>query len=440
MPLEIIMPKVDMDQETGTVLEWLKGEGEQVERGEALLVIETEKISMEIESPGSGILGGIRAWEGDVIPVGEVIAYLLLPDETLPADASPIPSEFTGSTLRSEIPVGSTPEPMASLLAGQIAASAGIGLAEVTGSGVGGEVTRSAGEVNRVHLKQTQVIRATPAARRRAREAGLTIETVSGSGPRGRVQQEDVEAEIRKHEESPVGNGVQVARRVPLDGMRRTISEQISKSYQQTPHISFSSRVDLSELNKVRAMMNARAQSEGKSRVSATAVFVKTTGLMLRDYPYLNASLKGDEILLWKQIHIGVAVALEDGLIVPVVKEADHKGVLQIAMELEDLISRARQGGLSLEDVTGGTFTISNLGPFGIAQFNAIINPPQSSILAIGAALEEFVPDENDQPELRPMVHMTLSVDHRIVDGAVAARFMADLKAAIEEPLLLLGY
>jgi pyruvate dehydrogenase E2 component (dihydrolipoamide acetyltransferase) len=221
--------------------------------------------------------------------------------------------------------------------------------------------------------------------------------------------------------------------------MRRTIAERMTASYQTTPHIALTVRVDMGTLEEIRAQLNTKAETDGLPRASVTVLLVKAVAWALRRHPWLNSTLRGDEIHLLPEINVGVAVALEAGLIVPVVRGADRKGVAEIAVEVKDLTARAREGRLTPADVAEGTFTISNLGPFGIELFTAIINPPQAAILAVGATQCEAVIGPGDEVVIRPILRMTLSVDHRIVDGAVAARFLADLREVLESPALLLS-
>jgi pyruvate dehydrogenase E2 component (dihydrolipoamide acetyltransferase) len=224
---------------------------------------------------------------------------------------------------------------------------------------------------------------------------------------------------------------------IPLIGIRRTIAERMTANYQNIPHIKFTSRVIMSEFSAARNKLNELARRSDEQKISATAMLVKLVASTLARHPYLNSSLNNDEILLHRDINIGVAVALENGLIVPVVKNADKKGFAEIAAEVNDLSTRARAGKLINADVKGGTFTISNLGPFGIEQFDAIINAPEAAILAVGATQPEAIPDDDGIIRAYPVIRMTLSADHRIVDGAIAARFMADLKIILEAPILI---
>jgi pyruvate dehydrogenase E2 component (dihydrolipoamide acetyltransferase) len=220
--------------------------------------------------------------------------------------------------------------------------------------------------------------------------------------------------------------------------MRRTIAERMTASYQAAPHVTFTVRVDMRGFEATRAELNARAEATGQAQASVTALIVKAVAWALRQHPWLNSTLQGDEIHLLPDINVGVAVALEEGLIVPVVRQADRKGVSEIAAEVKDLTTRSRQGRLIPGDVMGGTFTVSNLGPFGIEQFTAIINPPEAAILAVGATQPEVMVDVDGQVTVCPVMRMTLSADHRVVDGAVAARFLSDLREVLEAPALLL--
>ena len=428
MPVPVINPKLEMAQEAATVVEWLKREGERVEKGEPLLTVETDKVTVEVESPASGVLAGVRAVPGQVVPVTEVIAYILQPGEELSESAS----QQIGRLADLPLPLSSAP---ATPVAQRLAAAAGVDLSAVQGTGLRGRVTKV--DVMAAAAPPPGKVRATPAARRSAREQEVDLQTIAGSGPRGRVQAADVATVALTPGPSPqIGRGETVV--VPLAGMRRTIAERMTASYREAPHITFTVRVDMSGFERVRAQFNARAEAAGVPRASVTALIVKAVAWALKRHPYLNSTLRGEEIHLLPEVNVGVAVALEEGLIVPVVREADRKGVAEITAGVHDLTVRAREGQLGPADVAGGTFTVSNLGPFGIEQFTAIINPPQAAILAVGATQPEPVVDEEGQVVVRPVMRMTLSADHRVVDGAIAARFLADLREALEAPALIL--
>jgi pyruvate dehydrogenase E2 component (dihydrolipoamide acetyltransferase) len=435
------MPKVDMDQETGTVIEWLKREGDQVEKGEIILVIETDKVAIEVESPGSGFLRGIRAEPGEVVPIATTIAYILEPGEELPKEEAPAATEAVATSLPPAATERTSDSPPVTPVARRMATSEGIDLSEMVGSGPGGKITRQ--DVER-HLAERGVpagdgkVRATPAARRAAREHRVDLSQVNGSGPRGRVQEADVLAilgRLAAQPHAPADAPIQPGEPeiIPLEGMRGTIARRLQASYQDAPHVMFTLDVDMTNAIAFREYANQRVP-EGQLRISMTALIVKACAWTLRQHPLVNSHLIDDTIHMLPNINVGVAVALEQGLIVPVVHNADQKGLMQVGAEVADLAERARAGRLRPKDMTDASFTLSNLGMFGIDHFTAIINPPQVGILAVGRIAKRFVPDENDQPVARPTMTVTLAVDHRVVDGALAARFVTTLRDALEEP------
>ncbi len=433
MATPVIMPKVDMDQETGTVVEWLKQEGEQVEQGEAILVIETAKVAIEVESPAAGVLGGIQAAPGEEIPIATTIAYILAEGEQAPTpESAPVAVAEPPAPTPSESP--STPS-IATPVAQKLAAQEGIDVSALSGSGPGGRVTKadvqSAIEAPQEVPTGDGKIYATPAARRIARERGVALAAISGSGPKGRIQAIDVlERPVETQFLPPASGAVRELEVIPLAGMRRTIAERMTRSVQTAPHFSLQVDVDMRQAEAMRARFNER----GEVKITPTAIIVKAVAWALIRHRFVNARLVDDAIHLLPEINIGVAVALEEGLIVPVVHDADRQGIAQIAARISELSSRARAGELTADDLTGSTFTVSNLGMFGIDRFTAIINPPESAILAVGRT--ENRPREIGPGEigLVPTMTLTLSVDHRAMDGAIAARFLDDLRQAIEEP------
>lgn len=452
MATDVIMPKVDMDQETGTVAQWLKKEGDEVKQGETILEIETDKVAIEVEAPASGILTNILVDVGETVPIATTIAYILEPGETLPESTQPNePAEEKTPTARGPVQQTDWEVPVTPV-ARNMAAASGVDLTAVTGTGPRGRVTKK--DVEEALAAPVPYgngegkVYATPAARRIAGERNMALDSVAGSGPDGRVQAADVLNAIEAAKAAPVAAPLPFERGavevIPLHGKRRTIAERLTASYQSIPHINFTVRIDMTRFNEARAQLNAQTEQEGGARISATALLTKIVAQTLTRHPWLNSSFQSAgeaqdaEIHLYKDVNIGVAVALDDGLIVPVVRDAANKGVAQIAAEVKDLAVRAREGQLAPSEVREGTFTISNLGPFGVEQFTAIINPPQAAILAVGATQPEVVPDDDGQIVVRPIMHITLAADHRVVDGAVAAKFIADLKTKLESPLLLL--
>jgi dihydrolipoamide dehydrogenase len=381
MAVEVLMPKLDMTMEEATIIRWLKQEGEWVEKGEPILEIMTEKIVMEVEAPASGILAGIRVGPDDVVPVGQVIAYILAPGEKL-EDVAKVPPKVPPL----KAPAQQEIKP----------------IEKVT--------------------PQFEKVRATPAARRLAREHGIDLTKVTPSGPHGEVVEEDVIAYMKSLSEavSIPSRGPRIAEKIPLQGWRKITAQRMQQS-NEIPQIALTVEVDMSEAARKRGPC------------SFTAVIVQAVAQTLRKYPVVNSSLQGDEIIIYKDINIGVAVDTEQGLIVPVVKNADEKSLSEIDKEIKELARKAREGRLALEEVSGGTFTVSNLGMFGIDNFQALINPPQGAILAVGE-IQDRPMAIGGHIEIRPTMKMTISADHRILDGATVARFLADVKVALEQP------
>jgi pyruvate dehydrogenase E2 component (dihydrolipoamide acetyltransferase) len=436
----VIMPRFGMTQEEATIVKWLVKEGERVEPDDPLAEVTTDKVNMEVPAPAEGILGGIRYAEGDTVPVTRVIAYILQEGETAP-DQDPEPEpEAPKTEAGMSVPPAESPGVKASPLARKVAELEGVALTAVSGTGPDGRITRQDVES---YLKSTPApaaaggkVRATPAARRAARERSLPLASVQGSGPRGRIQEADVldlagrPASAPRFERPLVAGGEPVL--IPLEGLRKTIADRMQASAQNAPHITFDVRADMTRAIEFRDFANEHAPQELK--VSMTALLVKIVAVSLRRHPGMNAHMRADGILLLPNVNVGVAVAMQDGLIVPVIHDADMKSLYEIAFELNDLSERARSGRLMPDDVAGGTFTISNLGMFGIDRFTAIINPPQVGILAVGRTEAGFVPDTDGSPVARPMMTLTLSADHRALDGAQAARFLADVRDSITQP------
>ncbi len=437
MATPVIMPKFEMAQETGTLVRWLKEEGDQVNKGEAILEVETDKVNMEVESPASGTLVGIRAAAGDVVPVTEPIAHVIGPDESW--------SEEEGTVQASpEAPSGSA---RATPVAARMAEAEGVELEVVQGTGPGGQVTK---EDVQSYLTAQQAepapseakVRAVPAARRLAREMGVDLTTISGTGPNGRIQSEDVRqaaAERPAVTPSPAPEGrPPIRREIPLTGMRRTIAERMTTSVREAPQFTASVDVDMSRALAIVEDLQPAAEPADGPRVTLTTFLVKACAWALSRHPAINASLDGERIVEWAEINVGVAVAVDEGLIVPVIREADRLGMRELAGKLTDLTTRAREGDLQPDDVQGGTFTLSNLGMFGVDRFTAILNPPQAAILAVGRVTRRALPTEDDRVEVRPIATLTVTADHRVVDGATVGRFLTDLQNAIERPGVLL--
>ncbi|MGQ0600477.1 MAG: dihydrolipoamide acetyltransferase family protein [Anaerolineales bacterium] len=449
---EVIMPKFGFTQESAEIVRWLKRAGDSVEQGEPIAEVTTDKVNMEVEAPAAGILDGLRFAEGDTVPVTEIIAYIRAANDTLPSAV-----ETTSLRLQRVVSAPATEETRATPVAQKMAQDKGVDLSGVPGSGIGGRITKL--DVERYLTEKggngqpVTRVAAVPAARRLARELGVDLAAIEGTGPRGRVQSDDVRAawaagrmtedEGRKQAAPKPSVVRRPSTVIPLAGMRRTIAQRLQKSFQESPHIFFDAEIDVTEAEQLRSRANERLGKD-QPKVSLTAIIAKACAWALGRNPMVNARIEGDDILLLDEINLGIAVALEasagygGGLIVPVVRDVPHKGLAQLAMEIADFAQRARANHLRPDDVADGTFTVSNLGMFGVDRFTAIINPPQAAILAVSRVRRQFVPDANDQPVVRPLMTVTLSADHRLVDGAVAARFMKDLRDGLEQPALMM--
>ena len=434
MAKEIIMPKFGFTQENSEILEWLKKEGETVEKGDPIAVVSTDKISMEVEAPENGILAGISHQVGDIVPVTEIIAYIVQPGEPVPAAGSKKPDVVKEKV---EAAPQASSLVKVSPLAAKLIEENKIDIAELTGTGAGGQISRK--DVEEFLARRSAPagkIKATPAARRVAGEVQVDLHNVQGTGPQGRIQAADVSAYKKFPASQKTGGGFPgILKEIPLIGMRRVIAENMARSMREAPHMTMQIDVQMDEAEALRKSANEKILDKN-SRISATAVIVKAVALAIKKYPIVNSQFTTDKILVFSDINIGVATALEDGLIVPVIQSADQLSVAQISLALNELAVRARENKLKPEDLANGTFTISNLGMFGIDRFTAIINPPQSAILAVGAIKRHMVPDDSDDQIIRikKMVTFNLSADHRVMDGAQAAKFMAELRDILQKP------
>jgi pyruvate dehydrogenase E2 component (dihydrolipoamide acetyltransferase) len=444
MPVPVIMPKVDMDQEKATIISWEKNEGDEVKYDETLLTVETEKVAIDVTAPANGTLVGILFQAGDVVPVASVIAHILKPGEILPNKADGIASESSIILETNPTPVKEEKisEVQASPLAIRLAVELGISIQDVPSKNrkISSEDVEAYADYLKSSVRTTETvtdkIAATPAARRFSKETGVSLNSISGTGPFGRIQAADV---LRSEKSIPAPSGERQAQIVPLIDMRAKIARKMQTSFQTAPHIAETVEVDVSRLEIMRSHLTEIASSTGKGKVTLTAILVKLIAWALERHPYINSSLIDEKIYLWKEINVGVATALENGLIVPVIHSANRLSFSETAEKLNDLSQRARQGKLELAEVQRGTFTISNLGMYGINQFRAIINPPEDAILSVGAVVRKpIVIDDNDTIAVRPMISLTLSADHRVIDGVVAAKFLADLVKVIEHPEILL--
>lgn len=416
------MPALGMAQETGKLIAWLKREGERVDKGEPLMEVETDKATVEIEAPASGTLNGLRAQDGDEVPVGEVIAWILEPGESAPPEPG-------GSKMKEA--AREEPEEAAVLnaspLARKIAAQHDLDLALVRSDGGRIEKDDVLAYLDDINIRRNTARRApaSPKARRLAEERGLDVAHLTGSGPEGAVLAEDVLA-------ASLEGGMTSS--LAVSGIWQVMVGRVSQSWADAPHFYLLREVDASRL----VAWRERLQAGGDPKITFSDLLVKLAAAALRQHPGVNASWNDGEILLKREINVALAIAIEAGLVAPVIHRADELRLQQIAERRQELIQRAQGGRLRPEDLKGGTFTISNLGMYGVDAFNAIVNPPQAAILATGRIAERVIAIDG-RPAVRPTMMISLSCDHRVLDGARAAQFLKTLIDLIEEPLALLN-
>lgn len=430
----VIMPALGMAQETGVVLRWLKSEGEPVAQGEPLLEIETDKATVEIEAPASGILASLSAQAGDEVPVGEVIALILEPGESVPDQPASAP-EASPAPAVSQPPAAARPP--ASPVAARIAAEHHVDLDQVKPEG-----SRIQKEDVLAYIKlQGQPpalsggrgkVPASPKARRLAAERGIDLVAIQGSGPEQAVLAADVQA-MKGPSPTPEPAPALEPRTLTPSPTWRTMAERVTHSWTSVPHFYLLRDVNVNRLISWRE----KAQERLAEKITYTDLLTKLVAIVLREHPQLNARWQNGAVLLDDQINIGLAVAIQEGLVVPVIHQADTLSLSEIATRRQDLIARAQAGRLRPEHMRGGTFTISNLGMYGVDSFSAILNPPQAAILAVGRIVERAVP-VGGRPAIQPMATLSLTCDHRVVDGAHGAQFLGALTELIEEPLILL--
>ncbi|MHA6624941.1 dihydrolipoamide acetyltransferase family protein [Pseudonocardia sichuanensis] len=421
---DITMPRLSDTMEAGVIATWHKRVGDPVSAGDVVADIETDKAIMELEAYDDGVLERILVAEGESAPIGTPIGTL---------------GDGSGS---GQAPVAA-PEPSAEPSAEPGAEPAP---PEPAAAPAAQEPAPAAARDGRPP--------ASPLARRLARERGVDLQTVQGSGPHGRIIRADIEAAAESTPAdaaptpaaptpaapaaAPSRPAPEDAEEVPLTAMQRIAAARLTQSKQEAPHIYLTRAVDVTDLLALRATLNTTLVAAGGPKVSVNDLVVKAVAAALRAHPEVNVSFAGDVLHRHRGVHVGVAVAVESGLLVPVVRDADRRSVSEIAAQTRDYAARARERRLRPDEMTGGTFTVSNLGMYGIDQFTAVINPPEAAILAVGAATEELRPRDG-VPVVRTVMRVTLSCDHRVVDGATGAGFLRTLAELLEAPLRILA-
>jgi pyruvate dehydrogenase E2 component (dihydrolipoamide acetyltransferase) len=406
MAHSIVMPALEMAQETGKLISWRKKEGEAVGKGEPLLDIETDKAVVEIESPAEGILAGVKAHAGDVIPVGQTIAWILSPGEEIPAEVA------SASGRRMDTPSAAAPAPPT-----QVSAQA-----------------PSAPSAN---------ARISPKARRLAKEHGVDLSRVRGTGGEGEIQAEDILAFVAAGGNANATGGAAAVNTKspqaeayatqPLSQVARLMAERTTQSWTTAPHFFVIREIDATGLLAAREKFGPAIETERGVKLSHTDLLIAAVASALAKHPIVNASWGGNGVHLNPEINVGVAMAVEGGVVVAAIPATNTKTLGEIAVMRRDLTERARGGKLRPSDITGATFTISNLGMYQVDAFTAIIVSPQAAILAVGRIADRVVPVDA-KPGIRPMLTLSLSCDHRVLDGARGALFLSDLAAAILEP------
>ncbi len=425
MATNILMPALSPTMTEGTLAKWLKAEGDTVKAGDVIAEIETDKATMEVEAVDEGVLGKILVPAGtEGVKVNAPIAVLVEPGEAAPSGAAPAAAKpAAAAPAAAPSPASVVPAPAAAPVA---------------------------------HSGDRSI--ASPLAKRMAAQAGLDLAGIKGSGPQGRIVKADIEAAMNlpapaaAAAPAPVAAPVAAPRpapapapvigattAVPNSSMRKVIARRLSESKATIPHFYVAMDIELDALMKLRAELNAQSPKDGPGsfKLSVNDLIIKACGVALRRHPGVNASWTEDAILQFNDVDISVAVAIPDGLITPIVKGADRKGLATISTEMKDLAARAKTGKLKPEEFQGGGFSISNMGMYGVSHFAAIINPPQAGILAVGAGTQRAVV-KNGALAIATVMTCNLSVDHRVIDGSLAAEFMATLKGLIENPLSLM--
>lgn len=465
MATNVVLPALGMSQDTGKILQWLKVEGEQVVKGEPLVEIETDKATVEIEAPAGGMLARVSASAGDDVPVGRVIAHILAAGEVQvdehqgsrsssgtngrkqDALISPAPLVYPTSAAETE----KRPIIASSVLASRIAADHNLDLSLIKASG---KRIQKADVLSYLQNQEaatssisttSRLVPASPKARRLAAEEGKDLVVMKGSGPGGAILVADVLASVARtsHPSEEAAQFIPFVESsdamahetgdLNLGNTWRIMAERTAQSWMSAPHFYLVREVNASRLIAWRE----ESMKRSSAKITYTDLFVKIVATALRAHPRVNSSWSNGKITLKPDVHMGLAVAVEEGLVVPVIHNADTLGLAEIAQQRVALVAKAQKGKLSPRDINGGTFTISNLGMYNVDAFNAIINHPQAAILAVGRIAERVVPIHG-QPAVQPTIILTLSCDHRAIDGARGAHFLDNITTLLEEPLRLL--
>jgi pyruvate dehydrogenase E2 component (dihydrolipoamide acetyltransferase) len=458
MATKVFMEALSPTMEEGRLVTWIKKEGDEVKEGDVLAEVETDKATMELVARGGGVLRKQLIAEGDTAAVASLIGVIAAPDEDISAIAGGAGSAPAQAPAAAEAPAqAQATGGSGDAGAGQATAAAPPAQAEAAPPAAPAPPQAAAPQGGAPGADNGRV-KASPLARRLAQEAGMQIGSVQGTGPGGRIVKRDIEQAVAQGGAQPAAAAPQPAaaaapapaapavqpttdaryREHPLTQMRKTIARRLAQSIGPVPTFYLTVEIDMGEAMALRARINERFKDQG-IKTSPNDLVIKAVAVALRRHPFVNAAWTGDAIHLYEQVHIGVAVAIDEGLITPVVRDADRKGLTEIAAEVKELAGRAREKKLKPEEFTGSTFSISNLGMFGIEEFTAIINPPEAAILAVGAVGPKVVVDDEGNMAIRQRMRVTLSCDHRVIDGATGAAFLQTLKQYLEDPMMMVA-
>lgn len=438
MATRIVMPKWGLTMKQGTITKWLKKEGDPVEKGEDLFEVETEKVTNVVESIASGFLFQLVVAAGTAVPVGTILGIIAKPGEqperieglqmgeVVEAEASPAQAGTAAPAVPQEKKfVLATPA------ARRLAKELGVDLGLVPGTGPKGRVAES--DVTRYHEEGPPPPRITSLAEEIARQAGLDISTITGTGEDGKITKEDVENAL---EAKPAEGEAGSLKSIPFSGMRKAVADNMYASLQNSAQLTLHSQIDVTEMVRFRDQVRKEYERDKAVRISYNDILILAASRVLKRYALMNSTLVDEEILLHDAVNMGVAVSIKGGLIVPVLRDADKKGLLQIAREARELARKAREGTLDVDEVTGGTFTITYLSMFNIDGFTPILKPPETGILGVGKVKEKPAMFKGEICA-RSMMTLSLTFDHRVIDGAPAAEFLNTLGEYLQHPTLI---
>lgn len=439
MSVEILMPKWGMTMKEGMISKWFKKEGESVEKGEDFFEVETEKITNAVEAAASGILFQIVAPEGATVGVGAVVAIVAESGEQVEqVEGAPVPEPATATEAAPadvQAKAGAEKKKFvpASPAARRLAKELGVDLGMVTGSGPKGRVTEA--DVTKHHASGPPPARITPLAEEMARQADLDISQLTGTGEGGKITRADVEQALGAPDSEEATVPVKT---IPFSGLRKSIAENMQASLKNTAQLSVFTEVDVTEMVRFRDQVRREYKGDETVRISYNDIILLAVSRVLKRFPIMNSTLIEEEILLHDSVNLGIAVSLEEGLMVPVLREADKKDLLQIAREARELARKAREGSLEVDEVTGGTFTVSNVSMLQVDGFTPILRPPETGILGVCRVREK--PEVHDgQIAIRSMMFLSLTFDHSVVDGQPAMTFLETLARHLEHPALVMA-